>query len=70
MSRHDFNPDWLNTKQDYEMIIRETIAEHQEVIEELISLNLWQARRLKHTHHKNFAYDHLDKITGRENERL
>lgn len=70
MSKNEFDPDWLNTKQDYEMVIRETIAEHQEVIEELIRLNLWQARRLKQTKHKDFAYNQLEIITRQEYERL
>lgn len=37
---------------------------------ELTSLNLWSARRLRGQHHKNFAYDCLEKITSEKHERL
>lgn len=37
---------------------------------ELISLNLWSARRLKNQQHKEFAYNELDKITGQKHERV
>jgi hypothetical protein len=50
------------------------IARHSEskdeIIKELISLNLWSARRLNHQQHKDFAYDELEKITGEKHERL
>lgn len=70
MSKNEFNPDWLHGKEDYDRILRETILEHKEVIDELISLNLWQARRLNHQQHKDFAYDSLEKITSQKYERL
>lgn len=37
---------------------------------ELISLNLWSARRLTNSYHKEFAHDELEKITGLKHERL
>lgn len=40
-----------------------------EEINELISLNLWSARRLPKIY-KQFAYDELDTITGNLHERL
>ncbi|WP_078382355.1 hypothetical protein [Sutcliffiella halmapala] len=36
---------------------------------ELISLNLWSARRLGFTH-KEFAFNELEKITGEKHERF
>jgi hypothetical protein len=42
----------------------------KEMNKELISLNLWSARRLKHQQYKDFAYDELDKITGQKHERV
>jgi hypothetical protein len=41
----------------------------QRQIDELISLNLWSARRL-HPSHKVYAYDDLEKITGIKYERV
>lgn len=38
-------------------------------IEELTGLNLWSARRL-HSIYKKFAYDELEKITGKKHERI
>jgi hypothetical protein len=40
------------------------------LIHELISLNLWSARRLSHKLHKEFAYEELEKMTGNTYERL
>lgn len=37
--------------------------------EELISLNLWSARRLPKVH-KEFAYNELEKITNLKHERI
>lgn len=37
--------------------------------EELISLNLWSARRL-HKLHKEFAYDELESMTNVKHERI
>ena len=39
-------------------------------VNNLISLNLWSARRLSHPQHKEYAYDELEKITGRVHERV
>lgn len=39
------------------------------LIDELISLNLWSARRLSKVH-KEFAYDELDKMTNQQHERV
>lgn len=56
-----------------ESLSTESIIKHSEdkdhIIRELISLNLWQARRL-HPQYKKFAYDDLEKITDEEYERL
>ena len=41
-----------------------------EQISELVSLNLWSARRLKHQQYKDFAYEELEKITGLKHERV
>ena len=41
----------------------------EEQRKDLVSLNLWSARRLYKVQ-KKFAYDELDKITGQEHERL
>ncbi|AZV43665.1 hypothetical protein BAOM_3056 [Peribacillus asahii] len=46
-----------------------TKTRYATTIGELISLNLWSARRL-HKTHKKFAYDELEKITGFKHERL
>lgn len=46
-----------------------TIKQQQQEIKELISLNLWSARRL-HTLNKTTAYDEIEKITGKTYERL
>lgn len=53
---HQFDIDWL--------------IEQAEKVEELISLNLWSARRLKTQQYKDFAYDELEKITVEKHERL
>lgn len=45
------------------------ICELEAMNKELISLNLWSARRL-HKSHKEFAYDELEKITGEKHERV
>jgi hypothetical protein len=45
------------------------IERQKKAIDELISLNLWSARRL-HTLYKEFAYNELEKITGQYYERL
>lgn len=45
------------------------IMRREEERAELISLNLWSARRL-HKAHKKFAYDELDKIANDSHERL
>lgn len=42
----------------------------KEMNKELVSLNLWQARRLPDPQRKQFAYDELDKITKQQHERL
>jgi hypothetical protein len=39
-------------------------------VNELISLNLWTARRLSHQQYKDFAYTQLEKITEQTHERL
>lgn len=39
-------------------------------LDELISLNLWSARRLLHKDHRQWAYDELETITGESYERL
>lgn len=39
-------------------------------IQELKSLCLWVARRLKHQQYKDFAYEEYEKITGEKPERL
>ncbi|MEE3950750.1 hypothetical protein [Peribacillus frigoritolerans] len=49
--------------------IQELLSQTEKVTNELISLNLWSARRL-HKIHKEFAYNELDKITGQKHERL
>jgi DNA-directed RNA polymerase subunit M/transcription elongation factor TFIIS len=41
-----------------------------EIIKELISLNLWQARRLYYNQYKDFAYEELEKNTDEKYERL
>lgn len=48
---------------------QEVIDELQKERTELISLNLWSARRL-HNVHKKFAYDELEVITGDTHERI
>lgn len=45
------------------------IERQKKTIEELISLNLWSARRL-HKTHKDFAYNELDEITDQKHERI
>lgn len=59
------------TSKDYNAYRERGIQLHDkdERIQELISLNLWSARRLNKVH-KNFAYDELDKITGEKHDRL
>ena len=56
----------------YEILIEDQKSAIEDLLEErkeLISLNLWSARRL-HNIHKNFAYDELEIITGEEHERI
>jgi hypothetical protein len=48
---------------------QETKERYADEVGELISLNLWSARRL-HKTHKKFVYDELEKITGQKHERL
>ncbi len=52
----------LNSQQDQ-------IKKLNQLIGDMISLNLWSARRL-HEAHKGFAYDELERVTGEEYERL
>lgn len=57
----------------YEILIEDQKAAIEDLLEErkeLISLNLWSARRLKNDWYKNFAYDELETITGEKHERL
>lgn len=42
---------------------------NSDLVKELISVNLWSARRLKGVH-KDTAYDELEKVTGDTFERL
>jgi hypothetical protein len=48
----------------------ETKTRYANEIGELISLNLWSARRLKHQQYKDFAYDELEKITRQKHDRV
>lgn len=61
------------TKKDLSQMSLESIIKHSEqkdeLIAELISLNLWQARRI-HPIYKTFVYDDLEKITGEKFDRL
>lgn len=43
--------------------------EREQFIEELVSLNLWSARRLPKVH-KEFAYGMLEELTNKKHERL
>lgn len=45
------------------------IERQNQCIKDMISLNLWSARRL-HKVHKGFAYDELERVTGEVYERL
>ena len=45
------------------------ITDLRKVNEELVSLNLWSARRLRNAH-KDFAYNDLERITKRNHERV
>ncbi len=54
---------------DFLVEIKSSLEEQQKEIEELISLNLWSARRLPNLH-KTFAYDDLEKITKQKHQRL
>lgn len=56
-------------KHTAEWELREEIAQLQAERAELISLNLWSARRL-HKVHKSFAYDELEEIIREKVERL
>lgn len=40
------------------------------VIEDLISLNLWQARRIKPKQYKDYVYNEIERMTGQNHERL
>lgn len=51
---------------DYRMLI---VDERDKTIDELISLNLWSARRLSKIH-KEFAYNELEVITNQKHERV
>lgn len=62
----------MDMVREYELQIenqQEAIDELLEERKELISLNLWSARRL-HNVHKKFAYDELEIITGDTHERI
>lgn len=45
------------------------ILAQEKIIEELVSLNLWSARRLPKTH-KEFAYGMLEELTNKKHERV
>ncbi len=55
---------------DYALLMNDAVYkvnERDKVIEELVSLNLWSARRLPKVH-KEFAYNELDMITNQKHE--
>jgi hypothetical protein len=58
------------TEEEWLAIVKGITLECEEVIKDLISLNLWSARRLKHQQYKDFAYDELDGITNEKHERV
>lgn len=65
--------DYSNPYEDFAALSLKEIIRHSEskdeIIRELISLNLWSARRLPKMY-KEFAYNELEKITDEEFERL
>ena len=60
---------YMLTLQEELLEAKAYIERQKKTIDELISLNLWSARRL-HKTHKDFAYNELDEIIGEINERL
>lgn len=68
------NSDYMDIDKHTSMSLKiggliQEIERQQEERKELISLNLWSARRL-HNIHKKFAYDELEIITGEVHERI
>lgn len=57
-------------RDDFKEALKGSMLEHTEVIEKLISLNLWQAERLQNTQYKSSAYDQLETLTGENYNRI
>lgn len=68
--RAELNGDGLLTLQDQVDHAREEIARISAKYEDMTSIALWSARRLRHEQHKDFAYDAIVENLGREVERL
>jgi hypothetical protein len=50
--------------------LQKELGNLEKEVNELISLNLWSARRLSHQQYKDFAYNQLEKLTEQKHERL
>lgn len=68
--RADISGDGLLTLREQIEHAREEIARLQEKHEDMTSIALWTARRLRFDQHKDFAYDGIERNLGREVERV